>query len=87
MDIKESGVLGGEIDSHWYYRSKAKAVMQLIGHENVSAVLDVGAGSGFFSKTLLAKSEAKKAWCVDTSYGIDSDLVEIGRASCRERVL
>ena len=79
MDIKEFDILGGGIDSHWYYRSKAKAVMRLIGNDNVFAVLDVGAGSGFFSKTLLAKTEAKKAWCVDTSYGGDSDFVEAGK--------
>jgi SAM-dependent methyltransferase len=40
-------------------------------------VLDVGAGSGFFSKHLLAHSSAEEAWCVDTSYDNDSDTIEM----------
>jgi SAM-dependent methyltransferase len=39
--------------------------------------LDVGAGSGFFSKHLLAHSSAEEAWCVDTSYDNDSDTIEM----------
>jgi len=79
MDLKETDILGDKIDSHWYYQSKAKAMTRLLGQANISTILDVGAGSGFFSKYLLANSTAKEAWCVDISYDDNSDAVEAGK--------
>ncbi|MFZ4286382.1 class I SAM-dependent methyltransferase [Variovorax sp. HJSM1_2] len=79
MDLKETDILGEKIGEHWYYQSKAKAVKNLLSNINTSTILDVGAGSGFFSKHLLAHSAAKEAWCVDISYAHDSDSSEAGK--------
>jgi 2-polyprenyl-3-methyl-5-hydroxy-6-metoxy-1,4-benzoquinol methylase len=79
MDIKERAQLGERADDHWYYRSKARAVEHLLRGVKPRNVLDVGAGSGFFSKYLLANSSAVEAWCVDTNYSADSDVVENGK--------
>ena len=79
MDLKEVDILGAEIGRHWYYSSKAQAMMHLLGDEAPATILDVGAGSGFFSRHLLAHTDAKEAWCVDTSYEADSDKIEGGK--------
>jgi SAM-dependent methyltransferase len=80
MDLKEADILGDGIRDHWYYRSKAKAISRLLSHANATNILDVGAGSGFFSKYLLAKSLATEAWCVDISYDSDSDDTQAGKS-------
>jgi 2-polyprenyl-3-methyl-5-hydroxy-6-metoxy-1,4-benzoquinol methylase len=79
MDLKEADILGDKIGSHWYYRSKALAMKNLLGQVEPSAILDVGAGSGFFSKYLLTQSTAQEAWCVDTSYDGDYDSIEANK--------
>lgn len=79
MDLKETDILGDSISQHWYYRSKAKAMNRLLGKAQPSTILDVGAGSGFFSRHLLANSSARDAWCVDISYDNDSDALEAGK--------
>ena len=68
MDLKEEDILGEAVSEHWYYRSKASALLGYVRHLNPQSVLDVGAGSGFFSKELLKKTDVKEALCVDTSY-------------------
>ena len=73
MDLKEIFILGDAIDHHWYYQSKSKAMKQLIKNVTVSKILDIGAGSGFFSKQILMHSLAKEATCVDISYEFDND--------------
>ncbi|UQZ91422.1 methyltransferase (plasmid) [Deltaproteobacteria bacterium Smac51] len=73
MDLKETDILGQGISNHWYYRSKARAMTELLGPVNGKTILDIGAGSGFFSKYLLYESRAKEAWCVDISYEKDFD--------------
>lgn len=79
MDLKETDILGEKISGHWYYRSKARAVSRFLENTKISTILDVGAGSGFFSKYLLASSAAKDAWCVDISYERDFDESESGK--------
>jgi SAM-dependent methyltransferase len=79
MDLKEIDVLGAGIAGHWYYASKASALRQFLGTPRDSRILDVGAGSGFFSKHLLETTPAREAWCVDISYTSDSDAVEAGK--------
>lgn len=76
MDLKETDILGSNIDQHWYYQSKANATIHLLSDFSPSAILDVGAGSGFFSKKLLSTTTAKEAWCVDISYENDADTIE-----------
>lgn len=73
MDLKETEILGDAINDHWYYSSKVKAVEKILGKTTVNRILDIGAGSGFFSKYLLENTSAKEAWCVDISYASDSD--------------
>lgn len=79
MDLKETDILGEHIADHWYYRSKRAAVQQFLGDIRPSSILDVGAGSGFFSRALLAEGSAGEAWCVDISYPADSDASEAGK--------
>lgn len=79
MDLKETDALGDHIADHWYYRSKAKAMERFLEGRSPSVILDVGAGSGFFSRKLLADTEAQEAWCVDTGYSEPHDAVENGK--------
>src|SRR3546814_14606745 len=73
MDLKEESILGGDIDSHWYYLSKARALSSCLPRSTGNKVLDVGAGSGFFSRWLLSHGLADEATCVDTGYASDCD--------------
>jgi trans-aconitate methyltransferase len=73
VDLKEVEILGDDIGAHWYYRSKARAVQQLLQASDSRVIMDVGAGSGFFSRRLLEQSAVREAWCIDTSYESDSD--------------
>jgi len=45
VDVKESDQLGDAIHSHWYYRAKAVALLDLLGDERNRVVADIGAGS------------------------------------------
>jgi 2-polyprenyl-3-methyl-5-hydroxy-6-metoxy-1,4-benzoquinol methylase len=76
MDLKESDILGESVHEHWYYKAKALACRKLLRNVSFSTILDIGAGSGFFSRDLLNNSSAKEAWCIDTSYLNDQDTLE-----------
>jgi len=73
MDLKEEDILGADIGKHWYYRSKAAALERAVGALHPKRLLDVGAGSGFFSRHLLAEGGAESALCVDIGYPKDRD--------------
>jgi 2-polyprenyl-3-methyl-5-hydroxy-6-metoxy-1,4-benzoquinol methylase len=73
MDLKEEDILGADIGRHWYYRSKAAALRRMVGGLGARRILDVGAGSGFFSRHLLAETEAGGALCIDIGYAADRD--------------
>ncbi|MCP1474969.1 2-polyprenyl-3-methyl-5-hydroxy-6-metoxy-1,4-benzoquinol methylase [Pseudomonas sp. EB276 TE3739] len=79
MDLKETDILGDSIDEHWYYCSKAAATRRLLGDIPIRRILDVGAGSGFFSHHLLTHTGACEAWCVDISYPADSSATTAGK--------
>ncbi len=69
MDIKEESILGNKIQSHWYYISKGRAMRALLGSNlSVNEVLDVGAGSGIFSKQLIDNNICQSSVCVDPAY-------------------
>ena len=68
MDVKEEALLGAQVDSHWYYRAKGRALLSLLDGVRVDVVTDVGAGSGFFSRQVLDAGIARKACCVDPAY-------------------
>ena len=59
MDLKEEDILGADIGRHWYYRAKAAALRRAVGDLAPRRILDVGAGSGFFSRHLLAEAGAQ----------------------------
>ncbi len=73
MDLKEEDILGADIGRHWYYRAKAAALRRAVGALKPRHLLDVGAGSGFFSRHLLAETPAESALCVDIGYAQDRD--------------
>ena len=73
MDVKESDILGKNINNHWYYKSKAKAVSCILNSIRYTKILDVGAGSAFFSRYLLNSPDATEAWCVDIGHDKDGD--------------
>ena len=60
MDLKETDILGDAINEHWYYCSKAAATRRLLGDAPITRILDVGAGSGFFSHHLLTQTSAQE---------------------------
>ena len=73
MDLKEEDILGADIAQHWYYRSKAAALRRVVANVHPQRLLDVGAGSGFFSRHLLAETAARSALCVDIGYERERD--------------
>lgn len=80
MDLKELETLGNQIDQHWYYESKAEAVKNLLRHIEASCLIDVGAGSGFFSRYLLKNLGLEKAHCIDVGYDGESVSYVNGKA-------
>lgn len=68
MDLKEEDILGDKITEHWYYVAKGRAMRQFLGNVRVPEVLDVGAGSGIFSRQLLDHNICESAVCVDPNY-------------------
>lgn len=72
MDLKESQLLGDQVTSHWYYRAKAKALKKVLNYKKFESLLDVGAGSGFFTKYLLNKTSISNSVCVDIGYDLES---------------
>ena len=79
MDIKESDVLGPDVGEHWYYRSKSAAVRRLLRGHGFTRIVDIGAGSGFFSRELLRHSQAESAVCIDPNYERERDEIDCGR--------
>src|SRR5579862_1107675 len=79
MDIKEAELFKGAIADHFYYRAKLAAVKTLIDSFSPKRILDVGAGTGFFSESLLKQTSAAEATCVDTGYASDSERLVEGK--------
>lgn len=68
MDLKEEDMLGSAISDHWYYVSKGRALHAFLGDFRVPQILDIGAGSGVFSRQLLDLGMCDSAVCVDPNY-------------------
>jgi 2-polyprenyl-3-methyl-5-hydroxy-6-metoxy-1,4-benzoquinol methylase len=68
MDLKEQHILGPEIETHWYYVSKGRALRSLLAGLRVPELLDVGAGSGVFARQFLDAGVCRRAVCVDPNY-------------------
>ena len=74
MDLKELGTVDPE--SHWYYRSKHAGLQRALsdaGGGSFDRVLDVGAGSGFFSAEMMRSGTCSGRVCIDPNYA-DSQL-------------
>src|SRR5580698_2626612 len=87
MDLKEESLVDEPICEHWYYRAKLAALLKVIDNLPTCTVLDVGAGSGFFSRALLKSGRARQAMCVDPGYLADSDELVAGRPLSFRRAL
>lgn len=72
VDLKEIGLISGPLRKHWYYAAKLAALKTIVGSAP-SEILDVGAGSGFFAKEMVASGASTKAVCVDPGYDEDRD--------------
>jgi Methyltransferase domain len=68
MDLKEQHILGPDIETHWYYVSKGRALRSLLAGLKVPELLDVGAGSGVFARQFLDAGVCRRAVCVDPNY-------------------
>jgi SAM-dependent methyltransferase len=79
LDVKEEAILGPAIKDHWYYVSKGRALRRFLGGEPVEEVLDVGAGSGVFTRQLLDFGLAQRGVCVDPAYGSERVETHNGR--------
>ena len=79
MDIKEEGLIKGDIAKHWYYRAKLAALHRMLAQRDPTLILDVGAGLGFFSGSLLESTNAWAATCVDPGYPEDRDEERVGK--------
>ncbi len=87
MDLKEEEILGAAIVDHWYYRSKGAALRSLLKGLPAGRLVDVGAGSGIFSKQLLEHGLAAEAYCIDPYYSEERDETHAGRPLSFRRVL
>jgi SAM-dependent methyltransferase len=79
MDLKEQEALGESASRHWYYRAKSAAMLRLLAGTAFDEVLDVGAGSGFFARYLLANTACRSATCVDPNYPREWRETECGK--------
>lgn len=80
MDLLELGN-GVVPERHWYYRAKAALVEDMLRDklEGADSVMDVGAGSGFFSRYLLKRHQIREAFCVDPNYETERDEIWEGK--------
>jgi SAM-dependent methyltransferase len=79
MDLKEQEALGESAHLHWYYRAKSAAMLRMLGAAQFDKVLDVGAGSGFFSRYLLDQTACAEAVCVDPNYPAETTELQNGK--------
>lgn len=79
MDLLEENILGDRINTHWYYVSKGRALLAFIKGITPRSVLDVGAGSGVFSRLLLDKTMCASATCVDPHYPLERSETHNGK--------
>lgn len=87
MDLKEEEILGDQIGSHWYYRAKAAALRRDLRGHVPKEILDIGAGSGFFSRSLLEETSAERATCLDIGYRRDKDEIWHGKPIAFRRTI
>lgn len=71
MDIKELDLI--DPSTYWYYQAKLLALKLSLEKWGFCGgnIVDVGAGSGFFSIALLEAHEQGHTWCIDPNYPRD----------------
>lgn len=79
MDLKEQKILQDDLNNHWYYVSKGCALIDFLKGIQIRTILDIGAGTGIFSKKLLQATGAKEAICLDTGYQVEKEDVYCGK--------
>jgi hypothetical protein len=78
MDVKEEDILGADIATHWYYVAKGRALQSFLRGTQVDELIDVGAGSGVFSRQLLDAGFCRNAICVDPAYAEEREEMHNG---------
>ena len=68
MDIREEKLIGNIACKHWYYVSKSRIVEKILRDTKAREALDVGAGSGIFSRKLIESGICDQASCLDINY-------------------
>jgi hypothetical protein len=93
MDLRETGT-GINEESHWYFQAKQIPLLRYFArcNETMSGklnILDVGAGTGFFSHGLLTKFNdlINSVALVDTGYDADGVFTDHGHNIVRTRSL
>jgi predicted TPR repeat methyltransferase len=81
MDVKEEETFGHLLDRHWYYRCKGLALRAMLRGRPFHMLLDIGAGSGIFSKQLL-RGRAASAICIDPAYQEERQELFHGKPIC-----
>jgi hypothetical protein len=68
MDLKEVALV--DPFSHWYYQSKLFALVRAVRKfsPDWASLIDVGAGSGFFSRSIADFEKGQQVICVDPNY-------------------
>jgi SAM-dependent methyltransferase len=79
MDVKEEGLIKGDIAQHWYYRAKLAALRYIIRDLEPASLLDVGAGLGFYARAMLRDTALARATCIDPAYEADHDDAVAGK--------
>jgi SAM-dependent methyltransferase len=71
MDLKEVALV--DPMSHWYYQAKLFALGRAVGKYSPtwSKLIDVGAGSGFFSRSIADFGMGQQVICVDPNYELE----------------
>jgi hypothetical protein len=72
-------LLGESAEKHWYYKSKLAMLRAYCRNVPREKLLDVGAGSGFFARALLADPATRSAVCVDPNYSDENDETVFGK--------
>ena len=80
MDVKEELILGDKALTHWYYIAKGRALVAMLKSIKVPEIVDVGAGSGVFSKILVEAGICRSAICVDPAYPDEREELYLGRS-------
>lgn len=82
MDLRETASTGVDPAAHWYYRTKKVPLLayarELLRQVRTLDIVDIGAGSGFFSDCLAESfgPSLGAVWKADTGYA--------SRSSCRD---